>query len=61
MQGTSEKQLDSFGAIADGAEIIAKNCVSNVNILWWVDYYTAGQAFYNDDWSVVVAEVDDDC
>jgi len=55
IQGTSGKQLDSFGAIGDGAEVIANNCILNMGI----EEMTSGQVFYNDDWSVVVEGVSD--
>ncbi|KAL2816029.1 hypothetical protein BDW59DRAFT_166568 [Aspergillus cavernicola] len=49
----SSKTLNSFGSIADGAQVIVNKCHLGSGI----QEYTAGQVFYKTDWNVIVQEV----
>lgn len=50
----ADKQLDSFGAIADGAEYVANTCQANMCQFLDCETFTMGRVFYTDGWSVVV-------
>jgi len=54
-------QLDSYQAIADGAQYIAKNCYKWLGGERDRHAYTCGQVFYEENWNVIVRYDDVDC
>lgn len=53
LQGSETKELDSYGTIADAAQIIQEECKLGEGD------YILGQVFMKNQWSVVVQK--DDC
>lgn len=58
-QGSGNLDLDNFGIIADGAQLVHDGCVKKGQ--WWKwgkHTATSGKAFHDGDWNVVVSGSD---